>query len=148
MRQNNAPLYVHIEGSHPPSVIKNIPGSINKRLYTISSNEAIQWSGTNLYQEALKLTCSFKNENQRNVSTLSKYIWTFMTVTNHTPWNGKSLHTVNHTVYTSSEKVQYLSFWKIIYDPVMIYIYIYIYQPIHVANLFTDVFPLITETHL
>ncbi len=39
MKPNNIPLYVHKESNHPPSIIKNIPESINKRLSTISSNE-------------------------------------------------------------------------------------------------------------
>ena len=30
MKPNNTPLYVHIQSNHPPSILKNIPESINK----------------------------------------------------------------------------------------------------------------------
>ena len=52
-KPNNTPLYVHRESNHPPSIIKNIPESINRRLSTISSNEAIFDEAAPTYQKAL-----------------------------------------------------------------------------------------------
>ena len=53
MKPNNTPLYVHKDSNHPPSVINNIPESINKWLSNISSNQNIFEDATNIYQEAL-----------------------------------------------------------------------------------------------
>ena len=53
MKPNNTPLYVHKGSNHPPSIIKNIPESINKRPSTISSNETIFNQSVKPYQEAL-----------------------------------------------------------------------------------------------
>ena len=39
LKPNNKPLYVHNESNHPPSIIKNIPLAINKRLNELSSNK-------------------------------------------------------------------------------------------------------------
>jgi hypothetical protein len=54
MKPNNTPLYVHNESNHPPSITRNIPLSINKRLSNISSNEQVFNEATPPYQEALK----------------------------------------------------------------------------------------------
>ena len=54
MKANNTPLYVHKESNHPPSIIKNIPDSINRRLSTISSNKAAFNEATPTYQTALR----------------------------------------------------------------------------------------------
>ena len=35
-KEGNIPLYVHKKSNHPPSILKNIPESINKRLSDIS----------------------------------------------------------------------------------------------------------------
>ena len=53
MKPNNTPLYVYKDSTHPPSVINNIPESINKRLSNISSNQNIFEDATNVYQDAL-----------------------------------------------------------------------------------------------
>ncbi len=54
MKPNNMPLYVHKENNHPPSIIKNIPESINRRLSTISSNEEVFNEAAPAYKNALK----------------------------------------------------------------------------------------------
>ena len=54
MKQNNTPLYIHKDSNHPPSIIKNIPESINKRLSSISSNERTFNQAAHKYQQALK----------------------------------------------------------------------------------------------
>ena len=38
-KPNDRPLYVHVESNHPPSVIRQIPKSINHRLRRISSTK-------------------------------------------------------------------------------------------------------------
>ena len=53
MKPNNTPLYVHKDSNHPPTIIKNIPDSINNRLSAISSNEATFNTATPAYQQAL-----------------------------------------------------------------------------------------------
>ena len=53
MKPNNSPLYVHKSSNHPPSIIKNLPESINKRLSTISSNEKAFKDSIQPYQAAL-----------------------------------------------------------------------------------------------
>ena len=54
MKPNNIPLYVHKDSNHPPTIIKNIPESINKRLSNLSSNEAIFNEAKPPYQDALR----------------------------------------------------------------------------------------------
>ena len=41
MKPNNPLLYVHRESNHPPSILNNIPESINKRLSELSKNEIV-----------------------------------------------------------------------------------------------------------
>ena len=76
----NIPLYVHKESNHPPSILKNIPESINKRLSDISSDKECFDSAKAIYQEALdksgyRYNLSFqpsqtprqRNTRQRNI---------------------------------------------------------------------------------
>ena len=53
LKPNNPLLYVHKDSNHPPSIIKNIPESINKRLSDLSKNEEIFNESVPAYQEAL-----------------------------------------------------------------------------------------------
>ena len=53
-KPNTVPLYVHCQSNHPPSVLKNIPDAINKRLSKISCNENVFNSAIPAYQEALE----------------------------------------------------------------------------------------------
>ena len=53
-KPNNIPQYVHRHSNQPPSVIRNIPPSINKRLSTISSDEKMFQTAVPLFQEAIK----------------------------------------------------------------------------------------------
>ena len=48
---NNIPLYVHSKSNHPPSILRNMPLSINKRLTEISSDEASLQHASQQYQE-------------------------------------------------------------------------------------------------
>ena len=54
IKPNNIPQYVHKESNHPPTILKNIPASINKRLSTISSDEKMFRTAAPIYQEAIK----------------------------------------------------------------------------------------------
>jgi len=53
-KSNNNPTYVHIKSNHSPSILHNIPDSINRRLSSISSDTTSFTECTPLYQEALK----------------------------------------------------------------------------------------------
>ena len=46
--------YIHKQSNHPPSIIKNLPKSINKRLSTNSKNAQIFNEACTAYTEALK----------------------------------------------------------------------------------------------
>ena len=53
IKPNNTPLYVHRESNHPPSIIRNIPAAINKRLNETSSNKEDFDEAAPIYQQAL-----------------------------------------------------------------------------------------------
>ena len=53
MKDNNTIHYIHTKSNHPPSVIKNIPASINNRLSRNSVNSEIFNSSTQPYEDAL-----------------------------------------------------------------------------------------------
>ena len=52
-KEGNVPLYVHKKSNHAPSILKNIPDSINKRLSEISSDRHCFDNAKTVYQEAL-----------------------------------------------------------------------------------------------
>ena len=54
VKPNNTPLYINAKSNHPPSILKNIPLAVNKRLSEISSNEEIFNNAAPMYQKALK----------------------------------------------------------------------------------------------
>ena len=39
LKPENKPFYVHSKSNHPPSITKNIPVAVNKRLNELSSNK-------------------------------------------------------------------------------------------------------------
>ena len=53
IKENNKPTYVHSKSNHPPSIIRNIPASIQKRLSVNSSSEHIFNQAKEIYQTAL-----------------------------------------------------------------------------------------------
>ena len=55
-KPNNTPLYVHRRSNHPPSIIKNIPISINRRINSISANEQVFKQAAPEYQQALNVS--------------------------------------------------------------------------------------------
>ena len=71
IKQNNIPRYVHKLSNHPPSILKNIPESINKRISKNSSDENKFKEIAPTYNEALKksgyaYTLSYTKENENN----------------------------------------------------------------------------------
>ena len=53
IKPNNIIQYIHSHSNHPPSIKKNVPLAVQKRLSTLSSNEAIFNEAVPLYQNAL-----------------------------------------------------------------------------------------------
>eukprot|EP00745_Piridium_sociabile_P013986 TRINITY_DN2060_c0_g1_i4.p1 TRINITY_DN2060_c0_g1~~TRINITY_DN2060_c0_g1_i4.p1 ORF type:complete len:436 (-),score=96.63 TRINITY_DN2060_c0_g1_i4:282-1589(-) len=53
-KPNDVPLYVNMKSNHPPSVKRNIPKGINKRLSTLSASKAVFNEAAKDYQQALK----------------------------------------------------------------------------------------------
>ena len=46
--------YVHVESDHPPTILKQLPIAVEKRISDLSANEEIFNNAKNYYQEALK----------------------------------------------------------------------------------------------
>ena len=73
IKPNDSPLYVNIDSNHPPSILKNIPKAINKRLSQLSSNEDMFASVAPVYQAALnKAGYKHKLEYQQSDSAQAK----------------------------------------------------------------------------
>ena len=53
-KPNDTPIYVNRHSNHPPSITKNIPEAVNRRLSALSSSEQMFQSVSPTYQEALK----------------------------------------------------------------------------------------------
>ena len=53
MKPNDSPIYINKKSNHPPSIIKNIPAAVNRRLSSISTNEGVFKEAIPPYQEAL-----------------------------------------------------------------------------------------------
>ena len=54
IKPGDKPTYVHSKSNHPPSILQNIPLSINKRLSKISANKDIFDATAPIYQAELK----------------------------------------------------------------------------------------------
>ena len=54
IKPNDTPLYVHKKSNHPPSIIRNLPAAINKRISSLSANEDTFSKTKQTYQEALR----------------------------------------------------------------------------------------------
>ena len=53
-KPNDTPVYINAASNHPPSVLKHIPKMVEKRLQSISSDEAVFNNAKPAYEEALK----------------------------------------------------------------------------------------------
>ncbi|KAL5010142.1 hypothetical protein ScPMuIL_012447 [Solemya velum] len=51
LKPNNTPMYVHTESNHPPTILKNIPESINRRIRNISATETDFNEALNIYKK-------------------------------------------------------------------------------------------------
>ena len=70
-KPTNTPLYVQSKSNHPPSIIKNIPESVNRRLWEISSDAGVFDEAAKSYQEALG-----KGDTHSNLSSnLPKHLY-------------------------------------------------------------------------
>jgi hypothetical protein len=52
-KPNNDPLYIHKESNHPPSIIKQLPAAINRRIASLSSDKQTFDSVASTYDYAL-----------------------------------------------------------------------------------------------
>ena len=52
-KPNDKPTYIHVMSNHPPNVIKDLPGSISKRISNISSSREIFERSSPYYDKAL-----------------------------------------------------------------------------------------------
>ena len=53
-KPNNTPTYINTKSNHPPTIIKNLPASIGRRISDLSQNEEIFSKAKPYYKEALK----------------------------------------------------------------------------------------------
>ena len=53
MKPNNTPVYINRKSNHPPSIIKNIPAAVNRRLNSISADDGVFKEAIQPYQDAL-----------------------------------------------------------------------------------------------
>ena len=83
-KPNNEMAYIDKESNHPPSILRQIPLSIESRLSKHSSNEKIFKESTQIYQEALKKSGynhqlthqkSSSNKNKDTKRRKRKIIW-------------------------------------------------------------------------
>ena len=54
MKPNDSPIYVNKNSNHPPSILRNIPIAVNRRISNISANEQVFRGAAPTYQDALK----------------------------------------------------------------------------------------------
>ena len=66
-KPNNEILYINKESNHPPSIIKQLPISIENRLSNLSSSEKVFKESASVYQEALN-KCGYKHQLKYNVT--------------------------------------------------------------------------------
>ncbi len=53
-KPNDDPLYINRHSNHPPSIIKQLPTSINKRISALSADEQTFHESAPIYQNALR----------------------------------------------------------------------------------------------
>ena len=79
-KPGNVPSYVHVKSNHPPTILKNIPEGINKRLAELSSDEERFNKAKPLYQEALNKSgynynLSYNNSQQPRKNRARNITW-------------------------------------------------------------------------
>ena len=53
-KENNKPIYINKHSNHPPSILKQLPKSIEKRISETSSNKDVFDKSIKPYKDALK----------------------------------------------------------------------------------------------
>ena len=53
-KPNDDPLYIHKHSNHPPSILRRLPTSINKRISTLLSDKQTFQDAASTYQNALR----------------------------------------------------------------------------------------------
>ena len=78
-KPNDETHYIHIQSDHPPSITKQLPRSIEKRLSQLLSSKYIFYETTPYYEQRLiscgyneKLTYQQKGENNENNKNIGK----------------------------------------------------------------------------
>ena len=69
LKPNDSPIYINKDSNHPPSILRNLPASVNKRLSSISSNEGVFREAIPPYKNALResgYNTELKFENEAN----------------------------------------------------------------------------------
>ena len=84
-KPNNEPLYVHAKSNHPPSIIKQIPASISKRISNNSSNQQLFDAAAPMYNDILEkcgyneklsyIPTSTTSSNKRKRNRNRKVLW-------------------------------------------------------------------------
>ena len=81
-KPSDTPVYINAASNHPPSVLKHIPKMVEKRLQSISSDEAVFNNAKPTYEEALKssgfemkLIYNRNESTTRRRSRKRKIIW-------------------------------------------------------------------------
>ena len=78
---NNQPLYINAKSNHPPTILRDLPNMINKRLSDLSCNEEEYEKAKPLYETALnesgyKTTLTYtKTTNVNNRNRARNIIW-------------------------------------------------------------------------
>ena len=80
IKPGDRPLYVNSQSNHPPSILKNIPLAVNRRLCKISGNKEIFEAAVPLYQAELdragyKHKMEFKNPEIPKRKRNKRIIW-------------------------------------------------------------------------
>ena len=84
MKPNDKPLYINVQSNHPPSIIRQLPAAINRRINDISCNQETFDKAKPCYEEALQASgytekLSYSNpsmpRNRQNRNRKRKVIW-------------------------------------------------------------------------
>ncbi len=72
-KPNDDPLYINRHSNHPPSIIKQLPTSINKRISALSADEQTFHESAPIYQNALRHTQFRPQTRLHEASTTKKH---------------------------------------------------------------------------
>ena len=92
-KPNNPPVYINAASNHPPSILKHVPKMVEKRVQSISSDEAVFNNAKTLYEEVLKRSgfdtalCYSNNQNTKRSRSRRRKIIRF------NPHNCQSIET-------------------------------------------------------